>query len=341
MAKKTGIEDATSMAKKIREISISEFFAKNRHLLGFDNPMKSLLTTVREAVDNSLDACEEASILPSIRIEIDEVHEGRYRISIEDNGPGIVKTHLPNIFGKLLYGSKFHRLKQSRGQQGIGISAAVMYGQMTTGKSAEVISKVAKGKQAHRLMLQIDTKKNAPKIISDEVLTDKKWTEKTSGTKISIELDGAYKEGKHGVLSYIKQSALANSHAEIIFVDPKKNVHTFPRLVNHAPVEPKEIKPHPLGIELGTLMQFLQEAKTQTLQTFLKTEFSRVTDDIAKAICQGAGLSPRMQATKAGRTEAEAIFKSIQSAKLLAPPTNCLSPLNEDAITKALYWFFC
>jgi DNA topoisomerase VI subunit B len=340
VVKKTNVEDAQSMARKIREISISEFFAKNRHLLGFDNPMKSLLTTVREAVDNALDACEEAGILPDISITIEEVKEGRYCISVEDNGPGIVKSHLGNIFGKLLYGSKFHRLKQSRGQQGIGISAAVMYGQMTTGKSAVVISKVSKNKQAHRIMLQIDTKKNAPKIISEEILNNKKWQEKVSGTQISIELDGAYKESKHGVLAYIKQTALANPHANVTFTDPKNSVHSFPRLVVVAPQEPKEIKPHPLGIELGTLMQFLHEAKTQTLQTFLKTEFCRVSDEIAKAICEGAHLSPRMQAAKAGRTEAEAIYNAIQNAKLLAPPTNCLSPLNEDAITKALYWFF-
>lgn len=341
MARKTTVEDAQSMAKKIREISISEFFAKNRHLLGFDNPMKSLLTTVREAVDNALDACEEASILPSIKISIEEVKEGRYIVAIEDNGPGIVKAHLPNIFGKLLYGSKFHRLKQSRGQQGIGISAAVMYGQMTTGKSAEVISKTGRGKQTHRLHLQIDTKKNAPKIISDEILENNKaWNEKISGTRIAIELEGAYKEGKHGVLSYIRQSALANPHAEVIFIDPKKKVHEFPRVINEAPAQPKEIKPHPLGIELGTLIQFLHDAKTETLASFFKNQFSRVTDDIAKAICEGAGLSVRMQAAKAGRTEAEALYKSIQDTKLLPPPTNCLSPLNEDAITKALYWFF-
>ncbi len=340
MAKKISTEDAQSMAKKIREISISEFFAKNRHLLGFDNPVKSLLTTVREAVDNALDACEEASILPAITIAISEVKEARYLVSIEDNGPGIVKSHLPNIFGKLLYGSKFHRLKQSRGQQGIGISAAVMYGQMTTGKSAEVISKTGRGKATHRIKLQIDTKKNAPKIIADDVYDNKAWQEKVSGTKISIELEGAYKEGKHGVLAYIRQTALANPHAAVTFIDPKNRVHEFPRLIELAPAQPKEIKPHPLGIELGTLMQFLHEAKTQTLATFFKTEFCRVSDDIAKSICDGARLSPRMQAVKAGRTEAEALFKSIQETKLLAPPTNCLSPLNEDAITKALYWFF-
>ncbi|HXW60786.1 MAG TPA: DNA topoisomerase VI subunit B [Myxococcota bacterium] len=338
--KKKVTEDAVSMAKKIREISISEFFAKNRHLLGFDNPMKSLLTTVREAVDNSLDACEEARILPEIRVLIKEIQEARYLVSIEDNGPGIVKSHLPNIFGKLLYGSKFHRLKQSRGQQGIGISAAVMYGQMTTGKAAEIISKVARGHKIHRLSLQIDTKTNSPKVLKDELYNDKHWQEKTSGTKIAIELEGAYKEGKHGVYSYLRQSALSNPHASITYVDPKGKIHEFPRLIAVPPAEPKEIKPHPLGIELGTLMQFMHEAKNQSLVTFLKSEFSRVSDETAAEIALKAGLNPHMLAAKAGRTEAESVFNAIQHVKLMAPPTNCLSPLNEDAIIKALYWFY-
>ena len=100
---------AESMASKQREISVSEFFTKNRHLLGFDNPAKALLTTVKEAVDNSLDACEEAGILPTLLVEIVEISENRYRIAVEDNGPGIVKEQIPKIFAKLLYGSKFHR----------------------------------------------------------------------------------------------------------------------------------------------------------------------------------------------------------------------------------------
>src|SRR3974390_1086925 len=80
---------AEAMGAKQREISVSEFFSKNRHLLGFDNPQKALLTTVKEAVDNSLDACEEAGILPSLLVEIKEVSEGRFKVVIEDNGPGI------------------------------------------------------------------------------------------------------------------------------------------------------------------------------------------------------------------------------------------------------------
>src|SRR5262249_15540973 len=127
-------ETAETLASRQREISVSEFFTKNRHLLGFDNPAKALLTAIKEAVDNSLDACEEWGILPRLEITIREVSEDRYRIIVTDNGPGIVKQQIPKIFGKLLYGSKFHVLKQSRGQQGIGISAAGMYSQLTTGK---------------------------------------------------------------------------------------------------------------------------------------------------------------------------------------------------------------
>ena len=161
MAKSSRRSDATKMAAAQKEISVSEFFAKNRHLLGFDNPRKALLTTVKEAVDNSLDACEEAGILPEIWVHIEQTgSDGRYKIGVQDNGPGILKKQIPLIFGKLLYGSKFHRLRQSRGQQGIGISAAGMYGVQTTGKPVKIISKVSVRKPAHYYEIQIDTKRN-------------------------------------------------------------------------------------------------------------------------------------------------------------------------------------
>ena len=150
------------MAASQRDISVSEFFAKNRHLLGFDNPRKALLTTVKEAVDNALDACEEAGILPEIWVHIERVGEDRFKVGVQDNGPGILRQQIPLIFGKLLYGSKFHRLRMSRGQQGIGISAAGMYGLLTTGKPVKIMSKVSKRDPAHYYEIQIDTKRNLP-----------------------------------------------------------------------------------------------------------------------------------------------------------------------------------
>src|SRR5215510_9584314 len=165
---------AAEMGARQREISVSEFFTKNRHLLGFDNPRKALLTCVKEAVDNALDACEEAGILPDLLVQLEVVPEGasatlpapsqatRFRITVRDNGPGIVKQQIPRIFAKLLYGSKFHRLRMSRGQQGIGISAAGMYGQLTTGKPVQIISRTSARTPAHYFEVQIDTKKNEP-----------------------------------------------------------------------------------------------------------------------------------------------------------------------------------
>jgi len=158
---------AEELAKKQQSISVSDFFTRNRHLLGFDNPRKALLTAIKEAVDNALDAAEEMGVLPSVSIVVKQVGENKFIVIVEDNGPGIVKEQIPHIFARLLYGSKFHKLAQSRGQQGIGISATVLYGQLTTGKPAKIISRISEKKPAHYYELFIDTSTNMPKIVKD------------------------------------------------------------------------------------------------------------------------------------------------------------------------------
>src|SRR5213080_4048199 len=177
---------AETMATKQKDISVSEFFAKNRHLLGFDNPRKALLTTVKEPVDNSLDACEEAGNLPNVTIVIEDLQpdrpanakQSRYRVTVVDNGPGIVRKQVENVFGRLLFGSKFHRLKMSRGQQGIGISAAGMYGLITTGKPMVIHTRTGPRKHAHHIELAMNTKTNRAEVTVDKVLVDKKDGEK-------------------------------------------------------------------------------------------------------------------------------------------------------------------
>src|SRR5678810_990598 len=186
---------AEAMAAKQRDISVSEFFAKNRHLLGFDNPRKALLTAVKEAVDNSLDACEEAGIVPEIWVHLESTGTNRYKVGVQDNGPGIVKKQIPLIFGKLLYGSKFHRLRMSRGQQGIGISAAGMYGMLTTGKPVKIVSSTSLRKPAHYFEIQIDTKKNEPLVHENKQID---W-DQPRGTQVAIEVEGRYQKGRASV----------------------------------------------------------------------------------------------------------------------------------------------
>ena len=321
---------AESLATKQRDISVSEFFAKNRHLLGFDNKRKALLTTVKEAVDNSLDACEEAGILPEIHVTIDQLAEDRFRVTCRDNGPGIVKAQIPNIFGKLLYGSRFHRLKMSRGQQGIGISAAGMYGMLTTGRSVHITSRTGPEKEPHHFQIQIDTAKNRPNIIKDET-AEVAWER---GTEVSIELVASYAKGRQSVDEYIEQTAIANPHARVLYKSPTGEHREFPRASDELPAETTEIKPHPYGIELGVLMKMLKEAKprrkgerTPSLSGFLQNEFSRVTTRVAHAICAKAGLSPKARPTQIGTHDVEKLYEAMQSVRILAPPTDCLAPI--------------
>ena len=323
---------AADMAEKQREISVSEFFTKNRHLLGFDSPAKALLTTVKEAVDNALDACEEAGILPDLLLEIQEVSETRYRVSVQDNGPGIVKAQVPKIFGQLLYGSKFHRLRQSRGQQGIGISAAAMYGQLTTGRPISVVSKTGPRKPAHRFDIQIDTRRNTPVVVADHEV---EWVPE-HGTRLELEIEATYKKGRHSVDGYVEQTAIANPHASLTYVDPNGERTEYPRVAHELPKAPQEIKPHPHGVELGILLKMLHDTKAKNLRGFLTSEFSRVSPAASDEIAKAAMLPPSYAPHKAARDQAEALYNAIQATKLMAPPSNVLSPIGEALLLEGL-----
>jgi DNA topoisomerase-6 subunit B len=324
---------AEDMAKRQREISVAEFFTKNRHLLGFDNPRKALLTTIKEGVDNSLDACEEAGILPEVKVAIvPSQDEDRFRVTIEDNGPGVLKKQIPRIFAKLLYGSKFHRLKMSRGQQGIGISAAGMYGQLTTGKPIAITSKISRNKPAHYYELEIDTKRNEPRIIVDETV---EWPVR-QGTKVEIELEAKFQKGRQSVEEYLEQTAIANPHVSLEFVTPDGETKLYDRASKELPAQTKEIKPHPYGVELGVLIKMLHDTKARTLQSFLHSDFSRISSRVAKMICEHAKVSERSRPSRIARQEANNLFKAINKTKIMNPPTDCLSPIGEALILAGL-----
>jgi DNA topoisomerase-6 subunit B len=330
--KKRKKETAETMAARQRDISVSEFFAKNRHLLGFDNPRKALLTAIKEAVDNSLDACEEADILPEIVVGAEDLGEDRFKIMIQDNGPGIVKKQIPNIFGKLLYGSKFHRLKMSRGQQGIGISAAGMYGMLTTGKPIEIDSRTAKNKPAHHFKIQIDTKKNRPEVVDDQEVD---W-DVEHGTRVAIELEGKHMRGKQSIDEYLRQAAISNPHVQITYHEPGGETIIYERSTDELPEQTKEIKPHPHGVELGVLQAMLKSTKSKSVSGFLQHEFSRVSQKVADEICKNAGISARAYASRIGRHDVELLLKGIEKTKIMNPPTNCVAPIGEEQLVNGL-----
>jgi len=342
-AKPTATISAVEMGARQREISVSEFFTKNRHLLGFDNPRKALLTCVKEAVDNALDAAEEAGILPDVLVNVEVAAANgappppsqatRFRVTVIDNGPGIVRQQIPPIFAKLLYGSKFHRLRMSRGQQGIGISAAGMYAQLTTGKPVQIISRTGARAAAHYFEVQIDTKKNEPRIVENKKID---W-EHQRGTQVALEIDGRYQKGRASVDEYLEQVAIANPHVQLVYRTPEGETREYPRTIQELPPQPKEIKPHPYGIEFGILLRMLHDTRSHTLAGFLAADFSRVSSAVAQQICGTAKLSPNAKPRNVHGADAEAVYKAIQSTKIMAPPSNCISPIGEKAILHGLY----
>ena len=244
------MEIAEELAKQQKAISVAEFFEKNRQILGFDSAPRALITCVKEAVDNSLDACEDAGILPDIFVQIKKSGD-YYRVIVEDNGPGIVPEEVPRVFAKLLYGSRFHTLRQSRGQQGIGISAAVLYSQLTSGKPTKVISKIAPDRPAFYCELLINTAKNEPEILKSEEVD---W-ERPRGTRVELEMEGSYvRSRRQSVFGSLKSTAIVNPHARLTLVEPEGNVEVFERVTESLPKKAYAIQPHPDGIELGELI---------------------------------------------------------------------------------------
>jgi DNA topoisomerase-6 subunit B len=278
---------AEELAESQREISIAEFIEKNKQMLGFDSGARALVTAVKEAVDNALDATEEANITPDVYVDVSEAGD-YYRLVVEDNGPGITKEQIPNIFGKLLYGSRFHKREQNRGQQGIGISAAVLYAQLTSGKPAKITSRPKGADRASYFELVVDTDTNEPEIRHEEKQEPADSAlGNIHGTRIELEMEANLRARKQ-LIRYIEHTAIVNPHARLTFDGPKMDE---PRQFDRAdgyemPDETEEIRPHPHGVELGALIKMLDSTNSRTVSGFLQSEFTRVGKKTADSVLE-------------------------------------------------------
>src|SRR5690606_31555012 len=102
------LNEKTMARNEITKSSTAEYFAKNLQQVGFSSPTKAVLTTVKESVDNSMDACEERKILPELYVEVAKVGAGSskntdlVKVIVEDNGPGIDEKDLAKVYGEYL-----------------------------------------------------------------------------------------------------------------------------------------------------------------------------------------------------------------------------------------------
>ena len=336
-------EEKPSTGKQ-KQIAISEFFEKNKHFLGFDSLQRAIITAVKESVDNSLDACEEVRILPDIRIEVKRLEGNKVELIAQDNGPGIPRDSIEHVFGKFLLGSRFHAIRQTRGQQGIGITGVVMYSQLTTGAKTRVVSKVKDDATAVFVDLGIDTRKN--KAIKSGEIRDT-WIDNVTGEevehglRIETVMNAKYQRGRQSVYQYLRMTSIVNPHATITLTVQDKDGDIieeghWERTTDRLPRVVKEIKPHPHGIHLGTLQRMLREAEERKMTSFLRHNFSGISMRAAREILEKAGLDESRQPRRIRAEEAQLIVDSFQKVKVLNPPTDCLSPIEDLLIKKGL-----
>ena len=338
---------AHQLAKEQRDIPVSEFFEQNRHILGFDNPTHSLITAVKEGVDNSLDACEQAGILPELKIELESLAKDELSIAIEDNGPGIIEQNVPNVFGRLLYGSRFGSGKQSRGQQGIGISAAIMYGQLTTGRSATISTRISEEHLAMRITMKLDTRNNRGNIERTEDFVwkdegaepdeDGIYPEKYHGTRVEFAIKGRYREARPSVLEYLKSTAIVNPHAKIIFTNPEKNTTVFERVSQENPKLPSEgVKPHPHGVELGQLIRMAHHSSEHQMVRFLRNDLSSMGSKSISGVLEKARLSSIVRPQDITRIEAKGMIDAFKTTSIRTPTSGVLVPIGPKLIKLGL-----
>jgi DNA topoisomerase-6 subunit B len=326
---------ADEIFKEFKEHSISEFFKKNRQMLGYSSPVRSLVTVVHEYVTNSLDACEEAGILPEIAIKISKISEGVYSVSVEDNGPGIPKTFIGKALATILAGTKFHRYMQQRGQQGIGAAGCTLFSQITTGKPVYVKSYTGKGK-AYSCEISIDTMHNKP------VVGNFTEIEVRDGARHGLYIEGKfgdvkYENSDHGVYEYLKRTALSNPHAQIKLTDPEGKETVFLRSVDTIPERPKPTKPHPLGLSTNDLLDFAHVSQSRKISSFLVETFVRTTQNKVNELKE---LAKNVDFDKDPRTltwnEAEELVKAIRSTSWIAPDASYIIAIGKEQIERAL-----
>ena len=338
------MDPAERLSSKQKQISISEFFEKNKHFLGFDTLQRSIITAVKEAVDNSLDACEEARILPEINVEIKRMKGDRLRLITQDNGPGIPREDIENVFGKFLLGSRFHAIRQTRGQQGIGITGVVMYSQLTAGSKTKVVSKIVKDSSAVFVELGIDTRRN--RAIKSGETRDTWLDEKTEevishGLRVECEMRAKYQRGRQSVHQYLRMTSIVNPHASISLVVRDRDGSIieegdWQRTTERLPREVSEIRPHPHGIQLGSLQRMLKESQERKMTSFLRHNFSGVSMRAAREILAAAGLDEGRSPKRISADDAQGMVSAFRKVKLLSPPTDCLSPIEDLLIKKGL-----
>ncbi|CAD5189943.1 unnamed protein product [Musa acuminata subsp. malaccensis] len=384
----------------LKQKSPAEFFAENKNIAGFDNPGKSLYTTVRELVENALDSAESISQLPDIELIIEEITKNKFntmiglvdrqrvdeelyddfettkarekrlakearmqeiqaknvalgkklkeppaiksgkgrgeasffKVTCKDNGRGMPHDEIPNMFGRVLSGTKYG-LKQTRGKFGLGAKMALIWSKMSTGLPIEILSATRGQNYASFCRLDIDIHQNIPHVHLHEKRENKdKW----HGAEIQIIIEGNWTTYRSKILHYMRQMAVITPYSQFFFkfisgISEKNLTIRFARRTDVMPPAPLETKHHPSAVDILLIKRLIAETSKQTLQQFLQHEFVNISKSYAERLVgeMGPDFGPKMAVKNLTSHQIVRIHQLFRQAKFDDPSGDCLSPAGE------------
>ena len=326
-------EAGTDWRNDFKNLTPSEFFRKNKQMLGFTGKIRSLTIVFHELITNSFDAAEEAGILPEIDIELKRVDKEHYILRLKDNGPGIPEDYVMRVYCSMFAGSKFRNI-QSRGQQGLGCSGCVLLSQMTTGKPAHVISCYKENGEIKgvKMKFQMDVKNNRGILMERE-----DYPAESTGVCIELQFkEVSYSLAEQGAFEYIRRTMIGNPHAKITFRDPSGHKYIFKRAADIVPVLPKEVLPHPKGVSADDIMTMAQNTDSRRYKSMLTSSLSRMSNKRVDEISELTGIDMNKRPKDLTFPEAEAIVQCFKKMKFMAPPTDGLIPIGSEQIEKGM-----
>jgi len=313
------------------EISPADFFYRNRDIAGFTSPARAIFSSVRELVENSLDASDLSGIPPEIYVRLSnedseetQLEVGVYRLRVVDNGSGIPARHIPSAFGQVLFGSKY-KLRQARGTFGLGGTMAILYGQITTHKPVEVKSSTGTSK-TYEYKLAIDIQRNRPIILDRKIRINK---ERWRGTIVDFCLEGDYFRAMPKILEYLKQTAVVTPYANIKFVDPKGRLYVFTRATTKVPPAPEETLPHPYGVDVEIIQRLIRVTECKNMVDFMQNHFHRVGENISLSFLEFAGF---IKSEDPKNLKHEDVVKLVQTMKAVKKFSESLGDVNPEKI---------
>jgi len=317
------------------DVSTSEFFYDNMAMLGFSSPAKALMMSVKELVDNSLDSCADIEVLPNIELSIRDADGDVLELRVRDNGSGIPDDHVEEVFTGLLYGSRFGVLRQTRGQQGMGVSAVVMWSQKHVAHPVEVVTSTEDESKARSYHISTEDKGGEPK-------TERKGNVDNfgTGTEIVVKMKANWRNRKK-IEEYIRGTSLANPSLRMEYTregctSVEDATMVYERSSDKAPSKPEAIDPHPHSIDIGSLERMCKKTSSYKLRGFLSSDFCTVGPNKADDICAEACIDPEKRPDELTKDEIESIVNVIPEFDFYNPPTDSLDPLGEDLIRSAL-----